>query len=81
MLVLSGFYHILCHSHTQYLLGMLLGLHLLASKDVFDDALLVDDEGSADGAHRLLAVHILLSPSTHRLQERMIHIGNQRKRQ
>ncbi len=57
---------------------MLLGLHLLACKDLFDDALFVDDKGCSDSSHGLFAIHRLLSPSTHRLQEFMIDVSNQR---
>ena len=46
---------------------MLLGLHLLAGKDLLDDALLINNKGGADGAFSLLAVHHLLAPGTHRL--------------
>ena len=38
---------------------MFLGLHLLAREDLFDDALFIDDEGRADGTHRLFAVNSL----------------------
>ena len=60
---------------------MLLGVDLLAREDLFDDAVLVDDEGRANGAHRLLSVHRLLTPSPHFFQEFLVHIGNQGERQ
>ena len=60
---------------------MLLCVHLLASKDLLDDAVLVDDESRANGAHRLLSVHRLLAPSTHFFQEFLVHIGYQGERQ
>ena len=41
----------------QYLLGVFLGLYLLACEDLLDDALLVDDEGRSDSAHGCLAIH------------------------
>ena len=56
---------------------MLFGFHLLAGKDLFNDAFFVDDEGGADGAHSFLAVHRLLTPGAHRLHQLLIHIGNQ----
>lgn len=65
----------------QNLIGVFLGLHLLASEDVLDDALLVDDESGANRAHRLLAIHVFLAPCAHRLQQRVVNIGNQGERQ
>ena len=65
----------------QYLLSVFLGLHLLTSKYLLDDALLINNKGGADGALGLLAVHHLLTPSTHRLQQRLVNVSNQRERQ
>ena len=58
---------------------MFLCLHLLASEDLLDDSFLVDDEGGANGSHRLLAIHILLAPCAHCLKQGVVDIGNQRK--
>lgn len=60
---------------------MFFGFNLLSSHDLFNDALFVDDEGGADGAHDLLAVHGLLSPGSHGLQQGVVYIGNQGKGQ
>ena len=60
---------------------MFFGLHLFASQDVLNDTLLVDDEGGADGAHRLPSIHVFLTPCTHRFHQRLIYIGNQREGQ
>ena len=60
---------------------MLLGLHLLTSEDLLDDALLINNKGSANGAHGLLAIHILLTPGAHRLQELVVDVSNQGERQ
>ena len=54
-------------SLSQYLLCVSLGVYLLASKNLLNDALLVDNEGCADSAHGLLAIHRLLAPGTHDL--------------
>ena len=50
----------------QYLLSVFLGLHLLTSKYLLDDALLINNKGGADGAFSLLAVHHLFTSGTHR---------------
>ena len=56
---------------------MLFGFDLLAGEDLFDNALFVDDEGGADGAHGLLAIHGLLAPGAHGLEQRVVDIGYQ----
>ena len=56
---------------------MLFGFHLLASEDPLNDTLLIDDKGGANSSHGLLAVHILLTPGAHRLQQFMVDVGNQ----
>ena len=43
----------------QQLFAVGFGLDLLTLDDVFDDAFLVDEEGGADGAEVLAAVHRL----------------------
>ncbi len=58
---------------------MLLGLHLLPSEDFCYASFLVYQECRADGAYGLLAVHLLLASGTHGFQQRMVHVGNQRK--
>ena len=60
---------------------MFFGLHLFACKYLLYDALLINNKGGADGAFGLLAVHHLLAPSTHCLQQRLVHVSNQRERQ
>ena len=60
---------------------MLFRLHLLASEDLLDDALFVDDKGGADGSHCLLAIHHFLTPGTHHLHQRLVYISNQGKGQ
>ena len=60
---------------------MFLGLHLLAGKYLFNDALLINNKGGADGTFGFFAVHHLLAPGTHRLQQRLVDISNQRERQ
>ena len=56
---------------------MLFGLDLLASEDLFDDALFVDDEGGTDGAHGLFAIHGLLTPGAHGLEQGVVDISYQ----
>lgn len=40
-------------------------LHLFAGEDLFDNTLLINNKSGADGTHRLLAVHVLLTLGTH----------------
>lgn len=42
---------------SQYLAGMLLGFYLFRLEHLLYDALFVDDEGGAQGAHILASVH------------------------
>ena len=58
---------------------MFFGLHLFASEDLFDDTLLIDNESGTDSAHRLLAIHRLLAPGTHRLHQCLVYISYQRE--
>lgn len=46
--------------------GMVLGVHFV--NDALEDALLVEDEGLAERAHRDLAVVLLLAPCTESLE-------------
>ena len=54
-----------------------LGLDGFARDDVLDDAFFVDDEGSADGAEVFAAVHRLLGPYAHLLDQRVLGIGDE----
>ena len=56
---------------------MFFGLHLLTSEDLFDDALFVNHKGGTNSAHRLLTLHRLFAPGTHRLHQCLVDIGYQ----
>lgn len=56
---------------------MLFGVHLFARYDSSHDALLVDDEGGALGAHVLTTVHALLYPDSESLVEFGVGVRNQ----
>ncbi len=59
---------------TEQLGGVILGVHL--ADGINDDALLVDDVGGADGAHRLLAVHLLHTPGLVGLKDGRLGVGD-----
>ena len=56
---------------------MVLGLHLLGCDDALYDAVLVDDEGGAEGAEIFAAIHTLLSPGAEGLVEGQVGVGYQ----
>lgn len=56
---------------------MRLRLDRFALYDVFNQAVLVDEEGSAHGAEVLAAVHRLLGPYAHLLDKRVLGVGNE----
>ena len=53
------------------------GLDLLRQIYLLDDAVLVDHEGGAEGAHVLASVHALLAPHAHGLHQLLVGVGNQ----
>lgn len=61
----------------QQLFAVGFGLDLLTLDDVFDDAFLVDEEGGANGAEVLAAVHRFLCPDAHLLHQRVVGVGDE----
>ena len=52
-------------------------LDLLGADDLLDDALFVDDEGGANGAHVFAAVHRLFLPDAELLDELLVDVGDE----
>ena len=53
------------------------GLDLLGQEHLLDDAVLVNHEGGAEGAHVFASVHALLAPHAHGLHQFLVGVGNQ----
>ncbi len=56
---------------------MFLHLDFLGEENALDDALLVDDEGGAEGAHILASVHALFAPHAEGFDECLVRVGYQ----
>ena len=61
----------------QDLLSMRFCLDFLWQEYLFDDALFVDDERSAESTHILASVHALFAPNAHRFHQFLVCIGNE----
>jgi len=62
---------------SQQLFAVCLGLDLLSLEDVLDDPFFVDDEGGAEGAEVLAAIHGLFCPHAHLLHERVVGVRHE----
>jgi len=65
----------------EELFAVRLRLDRFALYDVLNQAVLADEEGGADGAEVLAAVHRLLGPYAHLLHQRVVGVGDKRERQ
>ena len=60
---------------------VVLGPDLSGAEDALDDAVFVEDEGSAVSAHIGASVHFLLAIHAEGLHQFQVCVGNERKRQ
>ena len=64
----------------QDLLSMRFCLDFLWQEYLFDDALFVDDERSAESTHILASVHAFFAPYAHFLYQLLVGISDERER-
>ena len=61
----------------EYLRCVIFGLDLFGGDDALDDALGRDDEGRAEGAHILAAIHRFLAPDTELFDETVVGVADE----
>ena len=60
---------------------MRLGLDFFRGEDLLYHSFFINDKGGAESSHILAAIHALLSPYAHLIDQQLVRIGNQRERQ